>query len=68
MKKILRFGLLLLSCTCFSCLPFSAEAAPLKRPLAFESFTPKEGLSSEMVYAIGIRGDEAWLGTYAGGA
>jgi hypothetical protein len=68
MKRILPIGFLLLTCVCFFCLSSSTGAAPFKRPLAFESFTPKEGLSSEMVYAIGIRGDEIWFGTYAGGA
>ncbi|MGQ9508411.1 MAG: ligand-binding sensor domain-containing protein [Thermodesulfobacteriota bacterium] len=43
-------------------------AAPLKRPLSFQHFTPKEGLSSEMVYTIVVQGDELWFGTYAGGA
>jgi len=45
-----------------------AKASPLKRPLAFQHITPKEGLSSEMVYAIAIQGEEVWFGTYGGGA
>lgn len=46
----------------------SSEGAPLKRPANFQHFTPKEGLSSEMVYAIAVQGEEVWFGTYAGGA
>ena len=46
----------------------SAEASPLKRPLSFQHITPKEGLSSEMVYAIAVQGEEVWFGTEGGGA
>jgi hypothetical protein len=46
----------------------TTEAGPLKRPLSFQQITQKEGLSSEMVYAIGIQGEEVWFGTYGGGA
>ena len=45
-----------------------AEAGPFKRPLSFQHITPKEGLSSEMVYAIAVQGEEVWFGTYGGGA
>ena len=45
-----------------------AEAGPLKRPLSFQHITPKEGLSSEMVFTIAVQGEEIWFGTYAGGA
>jgi ligand-binding sensor domain-containing protein len=45
-----------------------AEAGPFKRPLSFQHVTPKEGLSSEMVYAIAVLGEEVWFGTYGGGA
>jgi ligand-binding sensor domain-containing protein len=45
-----------------------AEAGPLKRPLSFQHITPQDGLSSEMVYAIAIHGEEVWFGTYSGGA
>ena len=45
-----------------------AEAASLKRPLSFQHFTPKEGLSSEMINAIALQGEAVWFGTYAGGA
>ncbi len=44
------------------------EASPLKKPLSFHHFTIKDGLSSEMVYAIVVQGDEVWLGTDGGGA
>jgi len=40
-----------------------AEAAPFKRPLSFQQITPKEGLSSEMVYSVAIQGEEVWFGT-----
>jgi hypothetical protein len=44
------------------------EASPFERPLSFQQFTQKEGLSSEMVYAIAAKGEEIWFGTYGGGA
>jgi hypothetical protein len=44
-----------------------ALAAPLKKPLSFQHFTQKDGLTSEMVYAVAVKGDEVWFGTYAGG-
>jgi hypothetical protein len=47
---------------------FHAGASPLKRPLSFQQITPREGLSSEMVDAIAIQGEEVWFGTYGGGA
>jgi ligand-binding sensor domain-containing protein len=46
----------------------AVEASPFKRPLSFQHFRPQEGLSSEMVYAIAVQGDEVWFGTYGGGA
>lgn len=46
----------------------NADARPLKRPLSFQQMTQKEGLSSEMVYAIAIQDEEVWFGTYGGGA
>jgi hypothetical protein len=69
----MKFGLRgLISILFTSILVFSfsypAEAGPLKRPLTFRQVTPKDGLSSEMVYAIAIQGDEIWFGTYGGGA
>lgn len=45
-----------------------ADADPLKRPLSFQSFTVKEGLSSDMVNAVAIQGDQVWFGTEGGGA
>jgi ligand-binding sensor domain-containing protein len=45
-----------------------AEANPLKKPLSFQHFTVKEGLSSEMVFAVAVQGDEVWFGTEGGGA
>ncbi|HUL29141.1 MAG TPA: hypothetical protein VLZ03_01705, partial [Thermodesulfobacteriota bacterium] len=47
---------------------FHAEASPLKRPLSLQHITPKEGLSSEMVNAIAVQGEEVWFGTEGGGA
>ena len=55
----------LLLCLLFLLSP--AEASQLKKPYTFEQFTTKEGLSSEMVYAIAVQGNEVWLGTYGGG-
>jgi len=46
----------------------AAEAGPLKRPLSFQQLTPKDGLSSEMVLAIAVQGEEVWFGTEGGGA
>jgi len=63
-SKIFFSSLIFLSCLLFS----HSVANPLKRPLSFQHFTQKEGLSSEMVYAIVVQGDEIWFGTYAGGA
>ncbi|OGP93611.1 MAG: hypothetical protein A2157_03745 [Deltaproteobacteria bacterium RBG_16_47_11] len=45
-----------------------AAAIPLKKPFSFQHFTPKEGLSSEMVFTVAIQGEEVWFGTYGGGA
>jgi hypothetical protein len=64
-RNMFRGGMLVLL-TLF--LPLSAvEASFLKRPFSFQQVTAKEGLSSEMVFAIASRGDEVWFGTYAGG-
>ena len=69
MKRILK-SLIKLSFPVFFIFLFSlpSEAGMLKRPLSFQHVTPKEGLSSEMVFAIGIQGEELWFGTYSGGA
>jgi ligand-binding sensor domain-containing protein len=45
-----------------------AEAGLWKKPLSFQNLTPKEGLSSDMVYAVAVRGEEVWFGTEGGGA
>ncbi len=45
-----------------------AEAGLLKRPSSFHQVTSKDGLSSEMVYAMAVHGEEIWFGTYGGGA
>ncbi len=46
----------------------TAHAGLLKRPLSFQHITSKEGLSSEMVNAIAVKGEEVWFGTEGGGA
>jgi hypothetical protein len=60
-KLFLLFGFILYSLN-------NAEASSLKRPLSFQQLTPKEGLSSEMIYAVAVKGEEVWFGTYGGGA
>ena len=69
MKFILK-SLISLAFPAFLILLFSlsSDAGMLKRPLSFQHVTPKEGLSSEMVFAIAIQGEELWFGTYSGGA
>ena len=46
----------------------ACEKKPVKKLPSFQQITQKDGLSSEMVYAIAVQGDEVWFGTYAGGA
>jgi ligand-binding sensor domain-containing protein len=65
LESLIKLSFLILFILFFFC---SAEAGPLKRPLSFQQFTPKEGLSSEMVNTIAIEGEGTWFGTYAGGA
>ena len=69
MRRILK-DLMKLSFPVFfvSFLSFPSDAGMLKRPLSFQHVTPKEGLSSEMVYAIAVQGEEVWFGTEGGGA
>jgi hypothetical protein len=69
MKRILK-SLIRLSFPVFFIffVSFPSDAGMLKRPLSFQHVTPKEGLSSEMVFAIAIQGEELWFGTYSGGA
>lgn len=43
-------------------------AGSLKRPLTFRQMTQKDGLSSDMVFAIAVQGEKVWFGTYEGGA
>ena len=45
-----------------------AHASSFKEPFSFQHFTQREGLSSDLINTIAIRGDEVWIGTYAGGA
>ncbi len=68
MKYVRSFILVLLSLILAFSFSSYANAGPLKRPLSFQRITPKDGLSSEMVYAIGVQGDEVWFGTEGGGA
>jgi ligand-binding sensor domain-containing protein len=46
----------------------ACQKKPVKKLPKFEQITQKDGLSSEMVYAITVQGDEVWFGTYGGGA
>jgi hypothetical protein len=62
---ILSFSALLI---CLSSLVTDAGADRLKKPLSFEHFTRKDGLSSEMVNAVATQGDQIWFGTEGGGA
>jgi ligand-binding sensor domain-containing protein len=66
--KQLRMLCIVLFITVASSVYFPSGASPLKKPLSFQHLTPKEGLSSEMVYAIAVQGDDVWFGTYGGGA
>src|SRR4030042_6774820 len=60
------FFLTLATLISYSCHP--ADSSPMKRPLSFQQITPKEGLSSDMVYAIAVQNGGVWFGTYSGGA
>ena len=44
------------------------KSRPGKKLLSFQNVTQKDGLSSEMVFAITVQGEEVWFGTYGGGA
>jgi len=50
-----------------SVLTSCGESKPEKKPLSFQNITQKDGLSSEMVYAITVQGEEVWFGTYGAG-
>ena len=67
--KSLQTLILLLFSSIFVLSFFShIDAGPLKRPLSLQQITLKDGLSSGMVYAIAVRGEEVWFGTEGGGA
>lgn len=66
--KPLRMTCFILGLAVFSSFYSPLEANPLKKPLSFQHVTPKEGLSSEMVFAIAVQGEEVWFGTEGGGA
>jgi ligand-binding sensor domain-containing protein len=63
MKRTIIVFIVLISCFIQAC-----EKKPITKPPSFQQITQKDGLSSEMVYAIAIQGDEVWFGTYGGGA
>ena len=63
-RGVLFFILLALVPFLYGC----GESKPKKKIFSFEHFTQKDGLSSEMVYAIAVQGEEVWFGTYGGGA
>lgn len=67
MRRLILLSILIFVMLSYTFFPPSI-AGPLKRPLSFQHLTPKDGLSSEMVYAIAVKGEEVWFGTYAGGA
>ena len=68
MKSLQTLILILFSSILILSFSSHVDAGPLKRPLSFQQITPKDGLSSEMVNAIAVQGEEVWFGTYGGGA
>ncbi|MGZ3603726.1 MAG: ligand-binding sensor domain-containing protein [Thermodesulfobacteriota bacterium] len=68
MRSLQTLILILFSCILVFSFSSRVDAGPLKRPLSFQQITLKDGLSSEMVYAIAIQGEEVWFGTEGGGA
>jgi ligand-binding sensor domain-containing protein len=66
--KRLRILWVIILCASFINFFTAANALPLKRPFSFQQMTQKHGLSSEMVFAIAVQGEEVWFGTYGGGA
>lgn len=68
MKSLQTLILILFSSILVFSFSSRVDAGPLKRPLSFQHITPKDGLSSEMVYAIAVQGEELWFGTEGGGA
>ena len=67
MKRVWILCLVILFASSFNFFTH-ANALPLKRPLSFQQMTQKDGLSSDMVFAIAVQGEEVWFGTYGGGA
>jgi ligand-binding sensor domain-containing protein len=47
---------------------YAGTSQLFKKPFTLQHLTPKDGLSSEMVYAIAVQEDKIWFGTYGGGA
>jgi len=68
MKSLQTLILILFSSILILSFSSHVDASPLKRPLSFQQITHKDGLSSEMVYAIALQGEEVWFGTESGGA
>jgi ligand-binding sensor domain-containing protein len=68
MRSLQTLILILFSCILVFSFSSRVDAGPLKRPLSFQQITLKDGLSSEMVNAIAVQGDEVWFGTESGGA
>ena len=65
LKRFLSFSVIIAFASSFV---GYAHAGQLKRPLSFQQVTQREGLSSDMVNAIAVQGDEVWFGTEGGGA
>ncbi len=69
MQSAVRILIHLIFCSLLIVSSFSLiQAGPLKKPLSFQHMTRKDGLSSEMVYAVLVQGEEVWFGTEGGGA
>ena len=59
---------LILSIVSIFCFIQACGKKPVEKFPSFEQITEKDGLSSGMVYAIAVQGEEVWFGTYGGGA
>ena len=66
-QSILLFGAAIFSFLMSSGFGPAAEAGFLQRPFPVQQLTVKDGLSSEMIFAIAVQGEDVWFGTYAGG-
>jgi ligand-binding sensor domain-containing protein len=66
-QSIFLFGVSLFSFLMSSGFGPAAEAGFLQRPFPVQQLTVKDGLSSEMIFAIAVQGEDVWFGTYAGG-